>query len=154
VPALSVRKNKLPLGKPIDPSGRLDRALRIAVHLLDRDIDADADTLCQAFHVSRRTLHRDLALLRRNGIHIEYRRKGDRFHLATLGGQIAHHLTRAEARAFLQWAEKQARRETAAVGDASLESALNKLIDIVRSQSEEDPPVLPSRKNRSHSLIR
>ena len=85
---------------------RHTRLLRVA-SILDADCTTEPDLIARGIGISRRTLYRDLAVLRKVGIRLEYSRLERRYRLDSLYTRIALALTEPEAEAFLEWAAKQ-----------------------------------------------
>lgn len=85
---------------------RQSRLQRVAV-LLDADCSTEPDVLAQELGIGRRTLYRDLALLRRAGVRLAYCREERRYRLNSLYMRLATELTKKEATAFISWASQR-----------------------------------------------
>lgn len=110
---------------------RHTRLLRVA-RMLDDDCTTEPEILARRLGIGRRTLYRDLALLRRAGVRLVYSRDERRYRLDSLYMRLAQGLTRQEVEAFIQW---QAQR-SAALTQATdlLDEALEKISRILRDQ--------------------
>lgn len=87
---------------------RHSRLLRVA-GMLDADCSTEPDILARQLGIGRRTLYRDLALLRRAGIRLVYCREERRYRLDSLYMRLATELTKKEATAFIKWSAHRAR---------------------------------------------
>lgn len=110
---------------------RHSRLLRVA-RMLDDDCTTEPEILARRLGIGRRTLYRDLALLRRAGVRLVYCRDERRYRLDSLFMRLATELTKQEAGAFLQWQAQRAasHRESR----DPLDQALEKIERILQDQ--------------------
>ena len=88
---------------------RHSRLLRVA-GLLDADSTTEPQLLAKQLGIGRRTLYRDLALLRRAGVRLVYCREEQRYRVDSLYMRLSMRLTQKEAEAFVKWSTRRARR--------------------------------------------
>jgi len=107
---------------------RHSRLLRVA-SLLDGDCHTEPDWIAREIGISRRTLYRDLAVLRQAGVRMSYSREERRYKLDSLHARITLALSAAEAAAFLDWAGK--RRDPGRQAITPLDRAISKIARIL-----------------------
>lgn len=100
--ARKLRKSVVGQNKGITRRSRL----RHVALLLDDDCTTEPEVMTQKLGVGRRTLYRDLVLLRRAGVRLTYKREERRYILDSLYVRLAMTLTRNEVAAFLQWLDR------------------------------------------------
>jgi len=130
-PAAAARKSKSVSMPAASFIRRHSRLLRVA-RMLDDDCTTEPEILARKLGIGRRTLYRDLALLRRAGVRLVYSRDERRYRLDSLFMRLAMELTKHEVTAFLQW---QAQRSATLVhSTAPLDQALEKIGRILQDQ--------------------
>jgi len=110
---------------------RHSRLLRVA-SLLDADNQTEPDVIAKQIGISRRTLFRDLAILRRSGVHLAYSREERRYRLESLHARVMSALSQPEAAAFLDWVIRRA----SAVGEkpSPFDKAVEKIARILADE--------------------
>ena len=121
---------------------RHSRLLRVA-SILEADGTTDPETLARELGIGRRTLYRDLDLLRRAGVKLEYCREERRYRLDSLYMRLALGLTQDEAASILRWSARRAKRR-AGQPVGPLDRALSKigriLTDGLKASKQEEHP--------------
>src|SRR5436190_18774669 len=98
VPAPSTPKAKHGSMPAVSFVRRHSRLVRVA-KMLDADCTTAPELIARELKIGRRTLYRDLALLRRAGVRLVYCREEGRYRLDTLYMRLALGLTKKEAAA-------------------------------------------------------
>ncbi len=69
---------------PVNIQRRLERILRLFVHLHSASRTATAEKLCKELEISRRTLFRDMKLLRNVGVQISYDLRSNTYRIKSI----------------------------------------------------------------------
>lgn len=121
---------------------RHSRLLRMA-ELIDADSTTEPDDIARKLGIGRRTLYRDLDLLRRAGIRLVFCREENRYRLDSLYMRLAMGLTQKEAAAFLKWSSRRAKRaqEPPRPFDRALQKISRILSDELNAVRKPEPKI-------------
>ncbi len=116
---------------------RLSRILRLGAMLRQNSGSMRADAICNRLNISRRTFYRDIRLLRNAGACVKYRPDTGAYEAELFSSIIGESLSSGEAAAVMAALSGSRPRRSSAF-ESALNSAREKLADIISQQFQED----------------